>query len=262
MRPLRKVGMCAALVVFGWAQEKPSPSGAAVTNPFDTPEGAEQGNALFQTHCSYCHGARGEGGRGADLTTGQYRHGGSDANLYTSIRNGIPGTEMPAVRVTDDEVWKMVAFVKRLGSAGLDEKATGDPVAGKAVFEGKGGCTACHTAGREGGSLGPDLTDVGRRRNLKYLEESILRPEADVPIRYRAIRVVTKSGQSAAGIRLNEDDISIQLRDEKDNLRSFLKADIQEIGRDKPALMPSFGSKLSKKEIEDVVAYLSSLRGM
>jgi putative heme-binding domain-containing protein len=256
MRPLLKMSWCAvAMLGIAWAQQP-------LTNPFDTDQGAAQGGVLFQTHCTYCHGARGEGGRGADLTTGQYRYGGSDANLYSSIRNGIPGTEMPAVRVTDDDVWKMVAFVKRLGSVGLNEKAPGDPVAGKAVFEGKGGCLACHTAGREGGSLGPDLSDVGRRRDLKYLEESIVRPEADVPVRYRAVRVVTKSGQSAVGIRLNEDDVSIQVRDEKDNLRSFLKQDVSEIGRDKPTLMPAFGSKLSKKEIEDVVAYLHSLRGM
>lgn len=236
-----------------WAQEQ--------RNPFETADAVQQGAALFQRHCSYCHGARGEGGRGADLTTGQYRRGGTDAILYTTVRNGIPGTEMPPVRATDDEVWKMVAFVKRLGTAGLFEKATGDPVAGKAVYEGAGGCTVCHSIGREGGSLGPDLSDVGRRRNLQYLEESLVTPDADVPIRYRAIQVVTKSGQTIAGIRLNEDDISVQLRDDKDNLRSFLKDNVREILHDKPSLMPPYGSTLSKKEIEDVVAYLSSLRG-
>jgi putative heme-binding domain-containing protein len=232
------------------------------TNPFDTTDGVSQGTALFQTHCAYCHGARGEGGRGADLTNGQYRRGGSDANLFTSVRNGIPGTEMPAVRATDEEVWKMVAFVKRLGSPGLREKAPGDPAAGKAVYDGKGGCTVCHSIGREGGSLGPDLSDVGRRRDLRYLEESLVSPEADVPLRYRAIQVVTKSGQTVAGVRLNEDDISIQLRDQNDNLRSFLKENLTGIRHDKPSLMPAYGPILSHKEIEDVVAYLSSLRGV
>jgi putative heme-binding domain-containing protein len=256
MRPLLTTICClAALAMPEWAQEP------ARTNPFGTSEGAEQGKALFQIHCSYCHGANGEGGRGADLTTGQYRRGGSDANLYNTVRNGVPGTEMPAVRASDDEVWKMVAFVKRLGTLSSIEKASGDPVAGKAVYEGKGGCAACHAIGRDGGNLGPDLSDVGRRRNLQYLEESLVSPDADVPIRYRSIQVVTKSGQSIVGIRLNEDDISIQLRDEKDNLRSFLKDNIREIRHDKPSLMPAYGSTLSKKEIGDVVSYLSSLRG-
>jgi len=221
----------------------------------------QQGAALFQLHCSYCHGARGEGGRGADLTTGQYRHGGSDAELYSTVRHGIPGTEMPAVRATDEEVWKMVAFVKKLGSAGLLEKAVGDPGAGKAIYEGKGRCTACHSIGLEGASLGPDLSDVGRRRGLRYLEDSLVTPDAEVAIPYRAVQVVTKTGQTVAGIRLNEDDISVQLRDEGDNLRSFLKEDLRDIRRDKPSLMPAYGSALSKKEIEDVVSYLSSLRG-
>ncbi len=220
-----------------------------------------QGRALFQTHCSYCHGTGGEGGRGADLTSGHYRRGGSDASLFTTVRNGIPGTEMPAVRATDDEVWKMVAFVKKIGSAGLGEKAHGDSVAGRAVYAGKGSCAACHSINGEGGGLGPELDGVGRRRSLKFLEESLLDPDADVSPRYRAVQVLTKSGQTVAGIRLNEDDISIQLCDQQDNLRSFLKENIREIRHDKPSLMPSYRSILSGKELEDLVAYLSSLRG-
>jgi quinoprotein glucose dehydrogenase len=82
-----------------------------------------------------------------------------------------------------------------------------------------------------------------------------------VPMRYRAIQVITKSGQTVTGVRLNEDDVSIQLRDLKDNPRSFLKENLTDIRHDKPSLMPAYGSMLSKKEIEDVVAYLSSLRG-
>ena len=236
-------------------------SAAAQTNRFDTADGAEQGRALFQTHCAYCHGARGEGGRGADLTTGQYRRGGSDAGLYATIRNGIPGS-MPVVRASDDEIWKLVAFVKRLGSTGLGQTAAGDPAAGKAIFEGKGGCIACHSTPAGGGTLGPDLSDAGRRRDLAYLEESVVSPEADVPAKYRAVRLVTKSGETWFGVRLNEDDVSIQLRDTQDRLRSFFKDDLKEIGRERPTVMPSYGGRLTKKEIEDVVAYLSGLRGM
>jgi cytochrome c oxidase cbb3-type subunit III len=252
MRPLIRIGCLFALIAPSWAQ----------TNPLNTSAAELEGGSLFQIHCSYCHGAKGEGGRGPDLTSGIYRRGGTDEILFATVRNGIPGTEMPAVRASEDEVWKMVAFVKRLGSAGLREKAPGDSVAGKAVYEGKGRCAGCHSLGLEGGNLGPDLTDVGRRRSLAYLQESVVAPEADVPIRYRALRLVTKSGQMLTGIRLNEDDISLQIRDEKDDLRSFLKSNLREIGYDRPALMPSYASILSKKEIEDVVAYLSSLRGL
>lgn len=226
----------------------------------DTSQNLEQGRSLFQTHCAYCHGAHGDGGRGADLTLGQYRRGGSDADLFATIRNGIPGT-MPAVTATDDEVRMMAAFVKKLGSPGLYEKAPGDAVSGRAIYEGKGKCATCHSIGRNGGSLGPDLSDVGRRRTLQYLEESLVNPSADVPVRYLPVQVVRKSGQTIVGIRLNEDDISIQLRDMNGNLRSFLKTGIREIRHEKTSLMPPYGSTLSPAELADVVAYLNSLRG-
>ncbi|MES1261640.1 MAG: c-type cytochrome, partial [Acidobacteriota bacterium] len=255
VRALVKAGICLAA---GMASCLGQQTGR---NSFDTAEGREQGRALFQTHCAYCHGAQGEGGRGADLTAGVYRHGGSDGELYATIRNGIPGTEMPTVRATDDEVWKMVGFVRALGSSGLAESAPGDVAAGKALYSGKGGCAACHAIAGEGGSLGPDLMGIGRRRGPGYLRESLVTPEADVSPLYRAIQVVLKTGATVGGIRLNEDDISIQLRDSNDNLRSFFKDKIKEIRRDKPSLMPAYGAVLSGKELEDVVAYLSSLRG-
>lgn len=251
MRPLQRILCCWTVLAV--------PQWAAAQSP---PDAAEEGRALFQIHCTYCHGANGEGGRGADLTTGQYRRGGSEAELFITIRNGIPGTEMPAVRATDEEVRKMVAFVKKIGSLHSSEKAPGDAVAGKMIYAGKGKCAACHSIGPDGGSLGPDLSDVGRRRDLKNLEESLVSPDADVPIRYRTIQVVTKAGQSIVGIRLNEDDISIQLRDGQDNLRSFLKENIRDLRTDKPSLMPAYGSAFSRKEMDDVVSYLSSLRGV
>jgi putative heme-binding domain-containing protein len=231
----------------------------ATTNPFTSEADVQQGSALFQTHCAVCHGANGEGGRGADLTAGLYRRGGKDPELYASIRFGIPGTDMAPVRVTDDEVWKLVGWVKRLGSQGLREKAPGDPAAGEKVFRTMG-CMVCHSVKREGGTLGPDLTDVGRRRGLKFLAESLAKPEAEVPIAYRAVEIVLKSGATVTGIRLNRDDLSIQIRDAGDNLRSFLMENVKEIHYDKPSLMPSYAA-LDPKDFTNVIAYLNSLKG-
>jgi putative heme-binding domain-containing protein len=257
------------LATSAFAQETPNgvvnPRGVASveTNPFDTPKDAEIGRMTFVTSggCAYCHSNDGTGGRGANLTLGEYRFGGSDAQLFETIRNGIPGTDMPPTRGPEEDIWRLVAFVKRLGSQGLNEKAPGDAAAGKVVYDTKGGCKTCHMVGQEGGIIGPDLTRVGRRRSLKFLEESLVAPEADLPLNYRGVRVTTASGETVTGIRLNEDDISIQLRDMNGNLRSFLKDKVKEIQRDKPSLMPAYGSVLIKKELEDLVAYLSSLRG-
>jgi putative heme-binding domain-containing protein len=124
----------------------------------------------------------------------------------------------------------------------------------------KTGCVTCHRIGLQGGSLGPDLTDIGRRRGLKFLAESLAKPEADIPINYRGVQIVLKSGQTVSGIRLNYDDLSIQVRDNRDNLRSFLRDNIQDIRYDRPSLMPAYAS-MNKKDFDDVIAYLNSLKG-
>lgn len=242
------------------AQAPEQTRGIAAENPFATEADIQAGSAMFQTHCSYCHGVRGEGGRGADLTAGVYRMGGKDPELWKSIRIGIPGTEMPAVRVTDDQVWQIVGFVKKLGSQGLSEKAPGDAVAGKAVYS-KNGCAGCHRIGEDGSDLGPDLTNVGRRRGLVFLEESLVKPEAFVSNTFRAVQLVMKTGPAVSGVRLNEDDLSVQLRDLGGNLRSISKESVKEIRRDKPSLMPSYATRLSKSEMTDLLAYLNSLKG-
>jgi putative heme-binding domain-containing protein len=167
---------------------------------------------------------------------------------------------MPAVQVTTDETWKMVGFVKRIGSQGLFEKAVGNPRTGKAIYE-KSQCAACHRIDSEGQDLGPDLTTIGRRRGLSFLEESILKPDAYISNNYRAIRIVMKSGATVVGIRLNEDDLSVQVRDTAGNPRSFMKEDVKEIRYNQPSLMSSYQSVLSRQELSDLIAYLNSLKG-
>src|SRR2546426_4169055 len=118
------------------AQQSPALTGEPLigalpeVNPFETEADIQQSAALFQTHCSYCHGVRGEGGRGADLTAGEYRMGGSDRGLFKTIRIGGPGAEMAAVRVSDDEIWRLGGYVKRLGSQGLPPKTPRDACPG------------------------------------------------------------------------------------------------------------------------------------
>lgn len=64
------------------------------------------------------------------------------------------------------------------------------------------------------------------------------------------------------GLRVNEDSFTIQVKDASNRLYSFRKADLQtlekEIGK---SVMPNFSGKTSASELDDLVAYLSGLRG-
>ena len=253
--------VCLALAQEGQDRSDSRDRNLPDKNPFDSAADLATGRQYFLGHCAVCHGPEGEGGRGVNLTAGRYRHGGSDRQLYMTIRKGVPGSEMHGSSLSQPELWRVVAYVRRLGAAGAEEKAAGDPKAGQAIYEGKGGCAACHMVNGKGGLLGPDLSEIGLRRSLKFLRDSIVDPSAYIDPDYRSGTVVARDGAKTQGVVLNEDDYSIQLRDTREELRSFLKSDVKEVQHEKESLMPSYKSALSETELNDLVAYLNSLRG-
>jgi putative heme-binding domain-containing protein len=228
-------------------------------NPYSSPADVEAGRRLYSGRCGHCHGQSGEGGRGATINTGQFRHGGSDRELYTVIRNGVPNTEMPgAFSLPEIEVWRMVAYVKQLSRQGGAETANGDVRAGEGVYR-KLGCQQCHTIGGQGGFAGPDLSNIGSKRAVRFLRESIADPAKDLPLDYRTVTVVTNAGNTVAGIHLNEDEYSIHLRTVSGELHSFLKKELKDIQLPRTSLMPAYRS-LAGVDFDNLVAYLNSLK--
>ena len=237
---------------------RPLPANLPENNPYTSPADLEIGRRLYRGRCGHCHGADGEGGRGAVLNTGRFRHGGSDRELFITIRNGIPNTEMPgAFNLPEIEVWRMVAHVQQLARGGASEPAVGDAAAGVSVYA-TNGCATCHTIDGKGGFFGPDLTDVGAKRAIRHLRESVVEPHVDIPLDYRSVTVVDKSGKATSGIHLNEDEYSVHLRDLNGNVRSFMKSELKEVTLPRQSMMPAYAA-LSKSDLEDLVAYLSSL---
>ena len=100
-------------------------------------------------------------------------------------------------RPSSGESWRMCGG---LGRPGAEEKATGDAKAGQAIYESKGGCAACHIVNGNGGRLGPELTEIGLRRSLKFLRDSIVDPSAYIDPEYRSATVVTKSGRRSRAL--------------------------------------------------------------
>ena len=74
--------------------------------------------------------------------------------------------------------------------------------------------------------------------------------------------VVTREGREVRGMRINEDNFTIQLRDGANKFFSFRKTELELIEKQAgKSLMPSFGNRLSGSDLNDLIAYLSSLRG-
>ena len=218
-----------------------------------------QGERLYGSQCAYCHGPRGDGGRGANLALPRLRHAPDDAALLQVISRGIPGTGMPGSAMSARQVRQVAAFVRTVGRV-EPQKLAGDAARGRILYETKGACQRCHTIAGRGGGLGPDLSGAGARSSPQYLREALLEPEKEVPSGFLQVRVVTRDGRPIAGVRVNEDTFSLQLRDLSDNLHSFWKHELTEIHKDLgKSPMPAYRSILTAAEVEDVVAYLVSL---
>src|SRR5438270_12371633 len=80
------------------------------------------GQKLFQKSCTACHGENGKGGRAPDLTTGQWRWGGSNAAIVQNILSGIPDTQMPAFPMPPADAELIVAYLRSLNSNAPEEE--------------------------------------------------------------------------------------------------------------------------------------------
>jgi putative heme-binding domain-containing protein len=241
------------LVPVSWAQ---TPAGGL----FDAQADPQSGRKLWTANCAVCHGAQGKGGRGPDLTTGKLRHGSTDDDLYRAMRNGIPGTEMPGFPLSELESLQLLSYVRALGRATILPPAGGDAARGRALFAGSGQCKSCHRVGNEGARVGPDLSDIGAQRAPVDLLASLLRPGERVPPERWYVQAATRDGRTITGRRLNEDSYCVQLIDLQDRLVTVVKDELRDYQLIKRSPMPSYDGKLTKEQLNDVVAYLASLK--
>jgi len=192
-----------------------------------TADDVAEGERLFTSTCTGCHGAEGDAVFGVDLGRGQFRNSTTDDDLVRTIRNGLTGTAMPPSTFTDEQARNLVAYLRSRVSTPLS-MVPGDPGRGKALFEGKGKCVTCHRVEGNGSRFGPDLSDIGQLRKVPELERSLVEPGAEIVPANRMLRVVTRDGAVTTGRLLNHDTFAVLLIDAQERLRSFAKASLRE----------------------------------
>jgi putative heme-binding domain-containing protein len=220
------------------------------------------GQKIFDAQCAWCHGANGTGGTGPSLQRATLNHAAKDSELVQIVRAGIPGTEMPsfAIALTDRMAWQTAAYVKSLGRTRA-RPLPGNAERGASLYE-TTGCANCHVVAGRGGVLGPELTRIGALRGAPYLRDALVKPAATHPPGYLVVHATTTDGAQVEGIRLNEDVFWILIRDIGGVVHSLEKARLAKVERRLDAtLMPSYASRLSDAQLDDMVAYLAGLRG-
>lgn len=176
----------AALLLLLWVACREAPAGprggppdaGPLRNRFEGDAAAiAEGRKLYQKYgCAGCHGAGGGGGMGKPILDDEWRFGGDDPTLFKLIRGQIPKQTMPVVvakDMTDDEVWKTLAFVRSLYQGDASKIVWGQPKGGRALFVAN--CAPCHGEGGKGdgpaaATLEPkprDLTDAAAMGKLE-----------------------------------------------------------------------------------------------
>jgi putative heme-binding domain-containing protein len=225
------------------------------------PLDVENGARLYTNNCVYCHGPEGDQIPGINLLQGKFRRTLSDDDIARTIREGIPGTGMPAQNMNEGNARTIVAYLRSSASVPASTVAGGNAARGKTIFEGKGACTACHRAAGVGSHIGPDLSDAGALHRAVDLEQSLIDPGAVILPQNRFVKVVTKDGTTIIGRLMNQDTFTLQMIDSQDRLRSFAMADLRQHSVVTTTSMPSYKDRLSSQERADVIAYLVSLKG-
>jgi len=228
-----------------------------------------EGQALFRGLCSGCHGGMGRGGKGPDLTDNRWLHGDKDDDIARVIKNGVPGTTMKKLgeSLKESQIAIIIAYIRSLarapGESHWKPYMAGDPKAGEALFfdaKGKALCAKCHTVDRKGGRVGPALDRIAARRSPEYIMESIVQPSKFIDPLFEAMQVVTKEGKVIVGLRINETNFSIQLREENGRFHSLTKRDLEEFRVMDKSMMPdNIAEQLTVKQLHDIFAFLMTL---
>ncbi|TCK73633.1 c-type cytochrome [Acidipila rosea] len=223
---------------------------------------AQAGGALFRQNCAFCHGRDAMGGEtGPDLTRSKLVH--ADVNgdkISEVVREGRPQKGMPAFNLSSSELQSIVAFIHgQVASAnsmqgkrrGVDvaDLQTGNVEAGKAYFNGPGGCAKCHSATG-------DLAGIASRYQGLQLEERMLDPR-DVK---SGVIVTLPSGKQLKGIVAYHDEFTLGMRDGDGVYHSWPVNRIKyTIDSPVDAHVKQF-SQYTDADIHNLMAYLQTLR--
>jgi alcohol dehydrogenase (cytochrome c) len=252
--------VCAAFVRPAMPQDQ---SHVPANQFANDPAAIEAGKGIFQATCVACHGAGGVGTERAPTLRGAIARGGSDFDVFETIRQGVPGTAMPSFAAfKSDDIWRVVTFVRSLSaSAGAAVSAAllpGDAAKGEQLFF-SSGCSSCHEVNGRGAIFAADLSAIGVMpvANLRDGVAHMNLPRRANPFRLNKVKL--KNGRELEGLIVSRDTFSLNLQ-QSDGSYALLDTDQVQAttpiaGTEAPA---DTVQRLRPEAVEDLVAYLSA----
>ncbi len=146
---------------------------------------------------------------------------------------------------------KSTDLLKLLSSA----PALGNPERGAKVIE-VALCLKCHRYGARGEALGPDLTNVRQRFQLKELVEAIVFPSQTLSDQYTTVAIRTQDGETYLGVTANDGDQLVVLQANAEKVRIERRKIDSAVPRRKSVMRDGLLEPLTREDIADLFAYL------
>ena len=243
-------------------------------NPFEgKPDAVHEGGTLYARHCTGCHGPNGRAGEiGPAIVSGDRADFGfGDAQIFSTIKNGVSGTPMGPQKLSDEEIWKITTYIHALRGTAVDSPLPGDVAHGEQIFWGKGQCGTCHMLGGKGGLTAPDLSNIAGARKASTIVDALTKNQHHeygsggahlkslLPMdSYFPVHVTTPEGRVVDGVLLNEDSYSLQMIGSDQKLHSFDRARLRRVDIEPKSLMPTdYDKRLAPEEFTDLLAFLT-----
>jgi putative membrane-bound dehydrogenase-like protein len=154
-------------------------------------------------------------------------------------------------RKSSSQKIEQMNHLKKLLTA--DVLTNGDQLKGNELF--KKICASCHRLHGEGGKIGPDLTG-SQRKNLEYVVQNLVDPNALVGKDYQMTVIQTSAGRTLSGIVISENEKTLTIQTPTDQVILPVN-DIEERKKQSISMMPEgMLDKLKEEEIINLVAYL------
>lgn len=236
--------------------------GALPVHAAFTKDQAEAGGSLFLQNCAFCHGKDAGGGEsGPDLTRSKLVASDKNGEKIMEVLHGSRVEKgMPRFALPETEMMALVAFIHSQQDAFMSQTGTrkgvedsdlktGNAAAGKAYFEGQGGCTQCHSATG-------NLAGVATKYTGLKLEQQMLYP-GEVKSK---VSVKTSTGQSFEGQVEYQDEFTVGMRDSFGIYHSWPTSAITYKVTNPAEAHIALFSKYTDDDIHNVLAYVQTMK--
>jgi len=252
------------------ASPQPPIAGPDFPRVTSDPDSITRGRQTFGINCGFCHGASGRGGeKGPNLLRSPIVLNDQHGELIAAIvSNGRTDKGMPKFNLAPDSIADIAAYLHSIDVQAVAVAAfnplsvlVGNVAAGKAYFNGKGHCVACH-------SIDNDLKGIGSKYDPPHLQDMIFtaggtgifgEPTQTAP--RPIVTIDMPSANSIKGRLVDMDDFMIVLVDDAGRRRTIRReGDVPRIHIDNPLQAHlDMVRNWDDRDLHDLTAYLATL---